>query len=300
MGSKIKLAVQIAKSNAATITQIGKECTKAVQSVSASARANSSAPNPHLLVLHKQPQRHPTQAQAFSTTARLAFRSLNSIVRQQQQGTGRSQNDQQEYAKGFQPGIDLRVSDKLKYSSQTGAPENSEPNIRFDDEEEADMKMDQMFTFRDAEVGNLIADKAPEHQGALTIDENITVFDAVKMMSEKKIGAVVVTPSNNPKKVSGMFTERDYLNKVILKGLSSKTTIVKDIMSKNITTVTTDTSAGECMNIMTTRRFRHLPVIDKETGELVGLISIGDIVKYILTEQRKTIEFLEDYVQRTY
>lgn len=95
-------------------------------------------------------------------------------------------------------------------------------------------------------------------------------------------------------KFVGIFTERDYARKVILKGKASKGTLVREIMSQHPITVTTHTTIQECMGVMTTMFIRHLPVVDD--GELVGLISIGDVVKFVIDEQTGIIEYLEHYI----
>jgi CBS domain-containing protein len=110
-------------------------------------------------------------------------------------------------------------------------------------------------------------------------------------MADKGIGALIVTEKG---KVVGIFSERDYARKVILKGKLSKDTCVSDIMSKKVAYVRPDQTVDDCMSFMTTERIRHLPVLDGE--ELVGLISIGDIVKAVITAQGQEIKQLETYV----
>lgn len=151
-------------------------------------------------------------------------------------------------------------------------------------------------TMFDVQVGDIIASK-PD-QSIVVISPNSTVFDAVKTMSDCKVGALVVTDPIT-KRPLGMISERDYLNKVVLKGLSSKTTMVNDIMTKDIITTSPTVSAIKCMDIMTKGRFRHIPVVD-EKGALLGLISIGDLVKHVLDQQAVTIQHLKSYIERTY
>jgi CBS domain-containing protein len=133
---------------------------------------------------------------------------------------------------------------------------------------------------------------AKADQTVFTLAPTASVFDAVKLMAEKSVGALVVTEGS---KIAGIITERDYARKIVLMRRSSKETPVRDIMTSSVMYVGPDQTAEECMALMTKNRFRHLPVIDN--GELVGIISIGDLVKAILSEQRLIIEQLEHYIE---
>jgi CBS domain-containing protein len=124
-----------------------------------------------------------------------------------------------------------------------------------------------------------------------TISPTASVFDALKLMAEKGIGALVVTEGEQ---VVGIITERDYARKVILMARSSKETPVHDVMTSSVMSVRSDSTSEECMVLMTENRVRHLPVMDN--GKLVGLISIGDLVKDIISEQKFIIEQLEHYI----
>jgi CBS domain-containing protein len=124
-----------------------------------------------------------------------------------------------------------------------------------------------------------------------TIDASETVLEAIGQLADKGIGALVVLKDGKP---VGLFSERDYTCKVILTGKRSESTPVGDIMSRELVAVGPDTPVDECMALMTERRIRHLPVLDH--GELVGLVSIGDIVKDIISEQQVVIEQLERYI----
>jgi CBS domain-containing protein len=124
-----------------------------------------------------------------------------------------------------------------------------------------------------------------------TIAPTASVFDALKQMAEKSIGALVVTEGEQ---VVGIITERDYARKVILMARSSKETPVRDIMTSSVMYVRPDHTSEQCMVLMTENRLRHLPVMD--SGKLVGLISIGDLVKDIISEQKFIIEQLEHYI----
>jgi CBS domain-containing protein len=118
-----------------------------------------------------------------------------------------------------------------------------------------------------------------------------TVFDAIKLMAEKNIGALPVVSGGT---LVGIFTERDYTRKIALHGKSSKDTQVWEIISKEVATVTPDETVEECMRLMTEHRIRHLPVV--QNRELVGIISIGDLVNWIISAQNATIEQMEQYI----
>ncbi|PRY11334.1 CBS domain protein [Pontibacter ummariensis] len=124
-----------------------------------------------------------------------------------------------------------------------------------------------------------------------SVDPDTTVYNALELMVEKNIGALTVVDKD---RFIGTFTERDYARKVILKGKASKETLVREIMSEHPATVTPDDTLEDCMKLMTHKYIRHLPVL--EGGQLVGLVSIGDIVKYIIEEQKFIIDNLEHYI----
>lgn len=123
------------------------------------------------------------------------------------------------------------------------------------------------------------------------VSPELSVFDALKIMMEKNISALLVIQDDVLK---GIFTERDYARKVILQGRSSKETRMGDIMTPNPYTITPGESVDNCMQTMTDRHFRHLPVV--ESGKVVGIISIGDLVKHIIEMQKQTINELESYI----
>lgn len=129
--------------------------------------------------------------------------------------------------------------------------------------------------------------------GIVAIAPEVTVLDAVKLLAEKNVGAVLVM--DGPRLV-GMFSERDYVRKVDLKGKSSATTPVSDVMTREVVFVTPAHSNEDCMALMTDKRIRHLPVVANE--EVVGLLSIGDLVKDIISEQQFIISQLESYIHR--
>jgi CBS domain-containing protein len=124
-----------------------------------------------------------------------------------------------------------------------------------------------------------------------TIGPDATVFEALQRMAELKIGALVVLEGGRP---VGLLSERDYARSVVLKGRTSRDTPVREIMARRVIAVRPDQPLEECMALMTERRVRHLPVVDD--GQLVGLISIGDAIKAIISEQKFIIEQLEHYI----
>ena len=124
-----------------------------------------------------------------------------------------------------------------------------------------------------------------------TIAPEATVLEAIQMMAEKNIGALLVTQQG---KLVGILSERDYTRKVVLKGRSSKDTPVRDIVSGRIIHVTPEHTVEECMRLMTEHRVRHLPVL--EGDKIAGVVSIGDLVNWIISSQSSTIQQLETYI----
>jgi len=118
-----------------------------------------------------------------------------------------------------------------------------------------------------------------------------TVYDALRLMADKNIGAVIVRTNQ---KLEGIFSERDYARKVILLGKTSKETLVKEIMTTSVVLIDPDWTADQCMALMTEKRIRHLPVIERD--RLVGVISIGDVVRAVVDDQQFTIRSLERYI----
>ncbi len=122
-----------------------------------------------------------------------------------------------------------------------------------------------------------------------------TVYEALQLMSEKEVGAILVLEEG---KVVGIFTERDYARKLILKGKFSKDTEVRELMTQEVLYVEPHDTIEHCMVLMTNKRVRHLPVLDN--GQLAGIVSLGDMVKHIISEQESTIAQLEKYITGSY
>ncbi|WP_229214394.1 CBS domain-containing protein [Dyadobacter flavalbus] len=124
-----------------------------------------------------------------------------------------------------------------------------------------------------------------------SVTQDNTVFEALELMAAKNIGAVLVLENNE---LIGIFSERDYARKVILQGRASRDTLIREVMTSKVITVETDQKIEECMQIMSDKHIRHLPV--NEHGRLVGIISINDIVSAIMYEQKEHINTLESYI----
>ena len=128
-----------------------------------------------------------------------------------------------------------------------------------------------------------------------SVSPEATVYEAIEQMSEKRIGALAVLMAG---KLTGIVTERDYARKVILKGRQSRETKVREIMSSPVLFVTQDHTIDECMRLMTARRIRHLPVLEGEN--VVGMLSIGDLVGWIINSYEHTIHHLQSYINGSY
>ena len=125
----------------------------------------------------------------------------------------------------------------------------------------------------------------------VSVAADASVFDAIKCMSDKTVGSLLVMDGDELK---GIVTERDYARKVILKGRSSESTQVFEIMTTEVCTATPEDTVNKCMTVMSERKIRHLPVV--ADGSVVGMISIGDLVQAIITDQQEEIEHLEHYI----
>lgn len=128
-----------------------------------------------------------------------------------------------------------------------------------------------------------------------SVQPEATVYDAVALMAEKNVGALLVVADGN---LVGIISERDYTRKVMLRGKRSRETKVNEIMSTNLTTVDPSQSVDECLRFMTEKRVRHLPVV--KDGEICGVISIGDLVKHVISVQSATLDHLERYISGGY
>jgi CBS domain-containing protein len=137
-------------------------------------------------------------------------------------------------------------------------------------------------------VNNIIQNN---FKSIFSVSPETSVLDALQVMMDKNISALLVMDGT---KLKGIFTERDYARKIILVGKSSKVTKIKEVMSEKLVTIELGTSLDHCMQIMTERRIRHLPII--ENGLVIGIISIGDLVKFVIEDQQQTIEQLQNYI----
>jgi CBS domain-containing protein len=139
-------------------------------------------------------------------------------------------------------------------------------------------------------VGQMLAEK--EHK-LLSVSPDATVFEALQLMADRNVGALVVLEGE---KLAGIFSERDYARKIILLGKSSKETLVREIMTDRVLCVTLEQTVEQCMAIMTEKRIRHLPVLEQK--KVIGVISIGDVVRETISEQRAIIAQLESYIHQ--
>jgi CBS domain-containing protein len=128
-------------------------------------------------------------------------------------------------------------------------------------------------------------------QTIYSVDPETSVLDALQIMMDKNISALLVMEGSELK---GIFTERDYARKIILQGKSSKETKIKEVMTASLEVINLNSSIDHCMQIMTDKHIRHLPIVDN--GKVSGMISIGDLVKFVIEDQKQTIEQLQSYI----
>ena len=148
-----------------------------------------------------------------------------------------------------------------------------------------------MNTIRGA-VGTILKRKGGE---IWLVRPDQTVYEAIEMMAEKGVGALLVMSDG---KLAGIISERDYARKVILQGRSSRTTVIQEIMTSPVISVSPTDAVDECMELMTRKRIRHLPIMENE--RVIGIVSIGDLVKWLVSEQEETIEHLHNYISAKY
>jgi CBS domain-containing protein len=141
-----------------------------------------------------------------------------------------------------------------------------------------------------------VSDILKKKEGTIfSVNSKSTVFEAIHLMASNKIGAVLVMEKD---RIVGIFSERDYMNKIIIEDRTSKETKIKDVMTTRVVFITPDTSIEEGLAIMTEKKCRHLPVLDNK--KLVGIVSIGDLVKKVIENQKIQIQSLTEYISLSY
>ncbi len=145
---------------------------------------------------------------------------------------------------------------------------------------------------KEAKISDILEKKGNK---IFSVKPDTTVFESIKIMADQKIGAVLVVGDD---RLLGIFTERDYMNKIILEERSSKQVQVKDVMTSKVVFITPEDSVEEGLAVMTEKQCRHLPVLDNK--KLVGLVSIGDLVERIIKDQKITIKYLTEYIALSY
>lgn len=151
----------------------------------------------------------------------------------------------------------------------------------------------EYFAFGDTQVGDIIKEK--QEKQIIYVKSNNTIYDAIKLMNNHGIGCLLVVSEVDGSLV-GIFTERDYLGKVALMGKSSKETLVQDAMTTKVVTINSKVGVVEAMKLMTEKRFRHIPVVDEDCINVIGLVSITDLIKTLRTNQKETIKYLNNFL----
>ncbi len=141
-----------------------------------------------------------------------------------------------------------------------------------------------------ANVAKILAEKSGD---VLRIEGDATVFEAIKAMVDANVGAILVT-ADDPNHIEGIFTERDYLRRIAVEGRTSRDTVVREVMTSPVMAVSPETTIEEAMALMTDKRIRHAPVVDGE--QLVGMVSIGDLVRQQSLEQSFQVRYLTEYI----
>jgi CBS domain-containing protein len=141
-------------------------------------------------------------------------------------------------------------------------------------------------------IAQILENKGGE---VITVEVGSTVFEAIELMDKNHIGALVITSDGD---VAGIFTERDYLGKIALKFRSSRETPVEDVMTADVVVGNTEDSIDRCMRLMTKHKCRHLPIVGKDG--LAGMVSLGDLVKHMLSEKQQEVDQLSSYIQGSY
>ena len=139
--------------------------------------------------------------------------------------------------------------------------------------------------------------QAKERKEVWSVTPDTLIYRALQLLSEKKIGALVVLEEGE---LAGIVSERDYARKVILEGKSSKETYTREIMSTQVFVVNPETTVEECMALMSEKRIRHIPVVEKNLNKVLGLVSIGDVLKTVISDQKILIENLSNYIMGKY
>eukprot|EP01133_Synstelium_polycarpum_P010866 gene10866-12660_t len=186
---------------------------------------------------------------------------------------------------------------KNKSRARPKSDHNSQDSSLYEYEPLAEDRVDtkeqiSYFVFGDSKISEIVAKKKVKE--VLTIKEHDLIINAVRKMVDSGVGSILVV--NDKNHLKGIFTERDYVGKVALAGLSSRSSKVSEVMTTGVKTVSSDACVVDTMQIMTTERFRHLPVIDRNTKAVVGLVSIQDLIKSVHDNQKETIKYLREFL----